>query len=412
MRDVVSKAFSLPETIDPNHTYVYKTGDYGMYRYWYIDNFRNYWEYTNAPKGDPDYDPTCGEAVMVQDQPMPHTTPQFYAPNGKKLTLAIPDGVEVSYNPNYDPYDRHEVWYGAFVDPDTHVLRFLYLDSDVRENIDLWYQYNLRIVDYNIPAYRKYAVNLFSSPNVKDRTVGAILMLLDQCVYSIDELCNATVGDIEFIDRTVKLCGRKFLCDSEFYDFLTSIVAGRDQTDPLFIYKTFYGEEPISPTYLGALFYAMKMQPRYLCAWHANYMLVNIAHRMLVQGVPEEEVEKAAYSELVRAFNSVGDMKYVLDYKIHDRLFSNYAESLHEMETAGVEKSISAVVDSDDFGVCMLYSNLTDYLKHEANFSMWLHIEPMHELSKQQAMEFSRYLEQLTSDTEEGNVADDRGEDN
>ncbi|MHA2068141.1 MAG: hypothetical protein ACXABY_27585, partial [Candidatus Thorarchaeota archaeon] len=58
-QEEVSKGI-FPDLIDPNHEYVFKTGEYGIYDYWYRDQRGNYWKYSNAPEDHADFDEKAG----------------------------------------------------------------------------------------------------------------------------------------------------------------------------------------------------------------------------------------------------------------------------------------------------------------------------------------------------------------
>lgn len=393
----LSKAFGLPEAIDPSHEYVYKTGDHGLFQYWYRDLAGNYWEYTNAPEDSSDWDSMCGNAILVPDQPMPHTAMQFYTAEGLKRNIGVPDGVELTQNESYDPMSPTDVWYEFYSDPEGNG-RFVYLDSDVKENLDLWVQSQLRIADAGIPAYRKYASDLFLSSQPKDRTVGAVLMLLDQGVYDPEELIYASVEDLEFIDNTVRLMGRKFVCDPDFLDYLTELVATKDAGAPLFTTSTLFGEEPLGIRYLLSLLNSLKMNPRFLRHWHANHQFSRIVHRLALAQVPPEEIEERAYNELARTLATSEDVKFLVDYKVRDTLLNNYEAMVSQSagpqvpedpsegeeeaapEDEAVEKSLNHV-PTDDFGVAQVWSDLTTRRADEREFSEWLHSEPLHEVT-------------------------------
>lgn len=421
MSELITKSFSLPETIDPNHTYVYRSGFGGLYRYWYIDQGGNYWEYTNAPEDSPDFESTIGPAILVDDQVTPTTAPQYYASNGKKLHAAVPDGVEIQYNSDYNPHDAEEVWYGIYTDPETGAPMIVYLDADIRENPELIVQYGVRLADSGITQYRSYSNFLYTSANLKDKVVGAFLMLVDQGMYSPNELTRATVGDVEFIDSTIKLLGRKFVCDTDFYDFMTSVVAGRDDTEPLFKVSTHLGEEPIGDGYASSLFYSMRMDPNNMLVWSANCAFVRIVHRLLLQRVPPDLLEDRAYAELSQTFSTVDDLRYMVLDGLHTRLIDNYEAAMEEAVMAqaaaedaveqqegadpdvdpgageDVEKSLT-VVDTDSFGVATITTSLKGMRDFERNFSQWLHYEPMHQVSEV----LNRYLiDHATGESEE-----------
>lgn len=406
----IDKSFSLPENIDPNHKYAYRSGDFGMFTYWYVDAFGNYWEYTNAPTDSDDFDPTCGEATFVDDQVTPETAPQFYNPAGKKYHAAVDQGAQVQFNPQYSPYDREDVWYGLYQDAQG-APRFLYLEDDVRKNPDLWFQYNLRLLDSGLPSYRKYAARLFASNQVKDQAVGTALILIDQGAYTLDEVCNLKVGDVEFIDRTVRLLGRKFVCDTDFLDAMVGFTTGRPSEEPLLKFTTMYGDEPLTPEYLGALFLAMRISPKYMFYWKVASTLSNIVHRLVSSGKVSEGLEAEAYDELARTFCTSTDIRFYVDFKIHHRLFGNIEALIAEVDqfdaqeaqsaqdeppvdeemVEGTEESVEedlgkslVRLQSDNLGVLSIFSNLENYLKYESLYSQWLHREPLHDMSKEQ----------------------------
>jgi len=415
MNNTIQKAFGLPEAIDPAHEYIYKTGEHDIYQYWYRDHIGNYWEYTNAPEDSPDYDPLCGSAFLSPDQPMPHIAPQFYTPEGYKRSMGVPDGVELESNDAYDPTSPSEVWYEMYTDPEGN-SRFVYLDADVRESLDLWVQQQLRVVDAGLPAYRKYASELFLSDNEKDRSLGTVLILIDQATYDIEELVYAACSDCEFIDNTVKLLGRKFICDPDMLDYLTEKVAQKEPEAPLFTMTTMLGEEVLGIRYLASIFQALKMNPRFIRHWHANHQFSRIVHRMASQRVPMEQMEELAYNELARVLATSEDVRFLIDYKVRDTLFNNYPTEAEDTppknpneDEEQVEKSLKHV-PTDDFGVAQVWSDLTTRRPDERDFSEWLHSEPLHEVSPEQ-QEALDETEEVKKDFDDANEAAEAGED-
>lgn len=384
----LTKSFGLPESVDPNHIYIYRSGENGVYSYNFLDLAHNYWNYSNAPKDSPDYDPYGGEAILIREQPFPGTDPTFFTPEGRKLSSGVPAGAETLPNESYNKDDPSNIWYGMYMAQDGG-RRFVYYDSDIKENLDLWVAYQLRVTDAGIPAYRTYASNLFMSTVVKDRVIGAILMLADQGMYDIEDLLFASVNDIEFIDTTVKLLGRKFVCDPDLLDFLTSLIVDRDIEAPLFVIDTFKGQVPLGVRHISSIFAGLKMSPTFLQYWRANHVFSRIVHRLSLQGVPEEEVLDVAYNELARTFATSDDVRTMIDATIRDTLLRNYSiqsesadEAMRSEESAGemeeqIEKSITSV-NTDDFGVAMIWSDITKRAADEQEFSVYLHSSPLH----------------------------------
>lgn len=372
----------LPELIDPNHTYVFRTGQYGIYDYWYIDRAGNYWKYTNAPEDDEHHDELSGVAVLVPDQPMPHTAPGFFTVEGRKRHMAVPEGMVPERNETYDPLDPKNLWYEIYRG-DNSAARYVYLDADVRENLDLWVQYQLRVVAATLSKFRKYAANLFEQNHPKDRIIGAVLMLCDQALYSPEELVEAAVGDLEFIEDTVKLLGRKFTCDPVMLDFLTSLKGARDASSPLFELETYHGKSPIGKHLIWSIFKQLKVSPYYLLGWHASHSFSKILHRLASEEIDPDQVEALAFAELKQVFNTKEDVRHLVDYKVRETLLQNYEDS--------VVKSVKRV-STDDFGVRQVYSDLSFLTDPEVEFAEWLHAEPMHVITPEEEAEIESQL--------------------
>lgn len=383
----LSKAI-MPDMVDPEHLYVFKTGDYGLYNFWYIDGGHNYWKYSNAPEDDPDFDPNLGVPVMSKEQPLPADNPQFFTYEGKKRHMAVPPGILADRNEEYNLIDPFNIWFEVYEREGER--RYIYLDSDIRENIDLWVQYQLRIADANIPTMRKFATDKFNADHPKDKLVGAIIMLMDQGLYELEEILNATVSNLEFIDNTVKFLGRKFISDPEFLDFLTSLVGDRDPASPLFILTSLQGEGKLGTRHIASIFKYLKVPPAYLLAWHASHVYSRILNRLAFEGKETEDIDGLALSELKRVFGTQKDLQYLVDCKLRNLLLDNY----------DVSKSIVPRVEADDYGVLTVFSDLLGRRGDEVEFSTWLHSQPMHEITPEEQEEVSSAVERATEEAE------------
>ncbi len=421
LSDDIKKAFGLPEGIDPDHTYTYRSGERGIYDFWYKDRAGNYWKYTNAPADHPEYDPYGGDAMLIADQPMPHTSPQFYAEDGRKLHVAIPQGMELTKNEAYDPANPRSIWYGVYESPDGEP-RFVYYDTDVRENLDLWVQYMLRVTDAGLVSYRKYASKLFESPHPKDRVIGALLMLVDQGFFDAIELIQAKVEDVEYVDNTIKLLNRKLVCDPGLVDFFTSITSSRDPSDPLFVLDTTHGRNPVGTRHFLSIFKSLKVSPHILMYWHASHMFSRIVHRLAAERAPIEEVEERAFAELGLVLNTIEDITFLVDEKVKETLLRNFAP----IEDAGVEDNGPEAVapnkegmegqepvaksllraPTDSFGVATIWSDLIARRPDEQEFSVWLHATPLHDISPEEQVEIEQQLAATNQEApEEGTEA-------
>jgi hypothetical protein len=383
--------------IDPNHTYVFCTGDYGIKDYWYVDLQGNYWRYTNAPEDHKDFDAYAGIPLLVRTQPMPATAPGFFTPEGRKRHIAVPPGIIPDRNPVYDPLDSRSIWYEVF--SSNGETRYVYLDADVRENLDLFVQYQLRVADASIPRVRSFAYQLFQQPHQKDKFVAAVIMLVDQGLYGVEELVQATVSDLEFIDETVKLLGRKFRCDPVFLDFLTSLVGTRDKDAPLFQLDTAAGRSMLGVNHLYSIFHFLRISPTYLHMWHASHMFSRIANRLLAEEVPAEDLEGRVFSELRRVFVTSQEIQFMVDYKVRSTVIENFKT---------MTKSLDLVRGStDEYAVLMIFSDLNGRRDDELEFSEWLHAEPMHDVSPVQEVAVDAMLGD--SDTADGDDGSDQG---
>jgi hypothetical protein len=393
----------LPDLVDPEHSYVFKSGEFGLYDYWYIDRAHNYWKYSNAPHGTPDYDPDMGEPIMQKGQPLPAENPQFFTAEGKKRSQAVPPDLLPEENEQYNPTDSRNIWYEMYEREADR--RYIYLDSDVRENVDLWVQYQLRITDANIPSLRRFAGTQFSKEHPKDRVVGAILMLMDQGLYELEDLTNATVSDIEFIDNTVKLLGRKFICDPDILDFLTSLTGPREPSAPLFAITSVQGEGPVGVKHIASILKYLKVSPAYLLAWHASHIFSRVTNRLAFEEIDEEKIEGVALSEVKRVFGTQKDLQYLVDSKLRSVLLTNYKE--------GVAKSIVPRVDADGFSTRTVFSDLLGRHADELEFSTWLHAQPMHDISPEEQEEVeasvAAAIEEKEQEGDDGEVVDAEG---
>lgn len=360
----------MPST-DSAHQYIYKSGEYGsMLQYWYRDPQGNYYRYTNAPVDSPDFDPFLGLPLMDPEQPLPEKNPEFFTPEGFKRAMAVPQGATSVRNPTYNQNDAANLWFEVVQQGSKPT--YIYLDADVRENIDLYVQNQLRVVDASLPKMRQYATELFAGTHIKDRLTGAILMLVDQGYYDVEELVSATVGDVQFVDQSVILLGRKFICDLNFFDFMTSLVSMRSPQEPLFMFDTLHGKSPVGVNYIYSVFASIRTAPKFLLQWNASHLYSRIVNRMSFQQIPAEQVETEAFDELARALTTRDDVRYLVDFKVRVSLMRNYS--------SGVMKGLMHLT-TDDFGVAVIRSDLTSLREDEKEFSEWLHAEPMHDTS-------------------------------
>ena len=201
-------------------------------------------------------------------------------------------------------------------------------------------------------------------------------MLMDQGLYELEELLNAAVSDLEVIDNTVKLLGRKFICDPDFLDFLTSLGGLRESSSPLFVVSSVQGEGKLGTKHVASIFKFLKVSPAYLLSWHASHIYSRAVNRRAFEDTPPEEIDGFAISEVKRAFGTQKDMQYLIDSKLRSVLLEAYKNS--------VGKSIVPRVDSDEFSTLTVFSDLQGRREEEIEFSTWLHAQPMHDISPEE----------------------------
>lgn len=395
-QEALEKAIGLPEEIDAAHAYAYRSGEHGMFDYWYKDDVSgNYFKYTNAPDDSSEHDELSGEALMQPDQPLPHTHPTFYTETGQKRAMAVPEGSHLTSNPKYSKDNAKEVWFEMYKAGDEDEVRYIYLDADVRENLDLWVQYQLRVVDVSIINYRRYAHTLFADgKHPKDRIIGALLILADQGMFNVGELINAKVSDLDFIDKSVVLLGRVIIPDDDLLDFFTSLKGERDDADPLFALDTAHGKRPLGVRHMFSIFHALAVSPQYLFYWNVNHMFSRIMNRLHLEQVPVELAEPRAYEELGIIVPQIGDVADFIDYRLRDTLLEAFEVPVEEEAPEGeedqeeapeatedVQKSLPAISSMSTLPV---FFNLVDLRPDEKEFSEWLHAEPWHDITPEQ----------------------------
>lgn len=392
----------LPNSLEPGHKYVFRSGEYGtFYRYWYIDRAGNYWQYSNAPEGHKDYDIHGGNPMLSPEQLFPHQNPEFFTPEGYRRNKAPPEGVKVLPNEAYSPNSLSTIWKEYYLIPEGTGIGYIYLDKDCKENIDLYIQTQIRLVDAGLVNYRKYASEKFQSEHAKTKAVACILMLVDQGYFSVEELVEAKVEDIAFIDDTVLLLGRKFKCDAALLDYLSSLVIGRSLTEYLFIQMTMDGEIPFGYNTIYSTFAALKVSPVFLPYWHATHIFSKIVNKYSLFKIPIDDVESMAYLELSKVFNTTEDVRYLVDPQVSNTLMRSYKTSINKGIT--IEKS-------DDFGVAQIFSDLVDRRGDELQFSEFLHKQPLHsEYEGSTQVEETQLIEQANDSDK---TLDDEQEDN
>lgn len=366
-RDIymLNKAFGLPEKADPQHSYSHKDDTFGSSRYMYKDPAGNYWRYTNAPEDHEHHHSAHGEPLIDPDQPMPHTAPHFFTPAGMKRSTGIPQGAKPEMNPDYNPEDPTNVWHEAYMDPTTGDKRYTYLDKDIHENVDLFIQHNVRLVDSGILSWRYMANMMFSNGVERDTVLAIMMMLMDQAFISLEDLLKCKVKDVKFIGNTVHIAGRKIVVDDPLLFAIAKLLSGKDPESSCFAMNTAHGLTPVGPGLIGSICKTTGVPHKYLKYWHLTQMYSSIVHRLHEQGLTVD-ADKEAMKEL-QAYAGVGvSIDIFVDPSVRKAL-----------QFTSMSKSLDNAV-RDDYGVVYVRSDLAERTYNELEFSKWLHAQPMH----------------------------------
>jgi hypothetical protein len=390
---------TLPNSLDPAHKFVFRSGEFGMlYSYWYVDQAGNYFKYSNAPIESTNHDPFGGDPMLDPEQKFPHTDPEYFTPDGFRRNMAPPPEAKPLPNAEYSPDDLNNIFNEYYLAPEGDSIRYIYLDKDCKENIDLYIQQQIRLVDAGLVKYRKFASEKFQSQHPRNKSVGCMLMLADQAYFSVDELITAKVGDLELVDDTVILLGRKFKVDAALLDYLSERIIGRSIDDYLFTQETYVGDEPFGPASISSFFNYLKVSCVFLPYWHATHLYSKIVNKYSLLGIAQEEVDVRALLELSRVLNTTEDVKYLVDPQVRNTLSRIYTTQ------SNLQKSIK-VSQSDSFGVAQVFSDLVDRTGDELSFSTWLHSQSLH--SEFEGSEAERESELIQIDDENNMMPED-----
>lgn len=215
-----------------NFTYSHKEGNDMYPKYMYKDEYGNYSSRANAPKGHSDYDSAFGDAE--DDDFGPETAPQFFTPDGRKMSRAPYTDADVQWNPNYHRNDQQNLWAARWVNPVTGEHEYAYIDSDLRDNSQYKINRQNALTDNRLPHFRQYVAALFKSVHQKDKTVAVILALLDQGRFRVRELMALRVGDVQMNREVLTIGRRKVHGDPNLVQHLGTLTSNRHPMEPLF----------------------------------------------------------------------------------------------------------------------------------------------------------------------------------
>jgi hypothetical protein len=176
-----------------------------------------------------------GEAEMYTTEPQFATNPEYYTPDGKKLTRCPDcDAAQVEWNQAYNRYDPQNLWVGRWMDPENGSYRYTYVDSDIRDFPRLHVHQQNAITDVQIPALRTMVTQLYNSDRLKDQMTAIALALLDQGRMRATELACLTPADVVIEGSLVSLGNRKIHADNKLLGALEVLKQNKAPDEPLF----------------------------------------------------------------------------------------------------------------------------------------------------------------------------------
>lgn len=359
--------------LDPNHKFSYVGNEFGPIKlFWYQDRAENYWLYSNAPEGHPDHDLILGEPFFNSEQPTPSVTPEFFSPEGFKMNVSCPPEAQFTFNEAYNPKDRLNSWYGMYTSGEGQAS-YVYLDKDVRENLYLFVQQQIRLIDANLPKFRKFYAALFSSENKHDKIIGSCLLLMEQGFFSIEDITGLKVKDLDVKSDYIVLAGKRLSCDTAFFDFIVELTQGRDMEAYLFEEPTFFGEAtPVTSYLLYSICAYLNVSPKFLPYSKASITFSQIVHKNLETGVSGESVEAMSDMELANNLFTSFKVSFYVNPQLRKTLLDKYQK--------GITKSFGNV-KGDNTGLLHIDSTMYQMNSQELEYSQWLHSMPLHALS-------------------------------
>jgi hypothetical protein len=378
--------------IDPTHTYSHMEGDKDHPRFYFRDAMGNFVRYTNAPSGHTDASSRAGDPHIHPAEPTMETAPDFYDPQGRKLTRGPYPGAQVQWNPNYHPTDPENLWVGRWVNPLTGEHEHTYVDSDMRMIPKLYIHQQNALVDVRLPVFRKYVRSLIESPHLKDKIVGTVMALLDQGRFRAQEIAMLTVSSVKMEGAYYKIGHRLVYGDHKFRTMMTLLTRNRHPDEPLFAIPIVKknGEidttlvRRVGPHFLACTFDLMGFSLPAMQTYHASQTFSREVQRMLLEAkVPWESAEiyatAAVALEMGHDLTQEPDIERALPV-IRDLLIDPVViEVLKEnAKKLGLVSQDPVVLPLPPPVVQFVSFDLTTRTSDEQEFSKWLHTFPIH----------------------------------
>lgn len=374
-----------------NYSHKEGTPDHPVFQY--KDTVGNYVRGTNAPKGHEDEDKTASEVDLHYNEPEFSTNPEFFTPDGRKLTRAPHSNSQVDWNPNYHPNDSKNLWAGRWVNPTTGAQEFTYIDSDIRNQAKFKINRQNALLDACIPRFRQYASALFHSPQPKDQVVGLMLMLLDQGRCRAHDLEYIMPCDIQFAGDIVNIKNRLIHVDSKVQHMLSTIIGSRDPNSFVFsVYKMGDDNTPnpayirrIGAHYLIRLLDELGTPLEAFQTYHATQTYSQEMFR-LVEGknVTFDVAHRFALIEVAQEMgldlSLVNDVEGALQLIEQNMIDPIVVEVVFKaVNNRQVDNSVNYLYNRSYPSIPTINAMLMDRTDSEKDFSSFLHTYPFHE---------------------------------
>lgn len=318
--------------------------------------------------------------------------PQYFDPQGRKLTRAPEMGVQVQWNPNYHPNDPENMWVGRWVDPFTGEHVHTYVDADMRMMPKMYLHQQIQLVDVRLPILRKYIRTLFSSAYLKDKIVATALALVDQARFRAEEIGHLRVKDVQMHGSIFDIGGHLVFGDHKFRTMMSLLTRNRMPQEPLFavpMTKKDGKADPqivrrIGPHYLQSLLENMGITLTGLLAYHATETFSREVERLLTENdAPWESALEYATVAVAQEMGhdlsqepNIGEVLPLIRDMMVDPVVVEVLE--RNAQDAGMVGQTQITLPIPPPHVAYVTFDLMQRTQDEAAFSKWMHTYPAH----------------------------------
>jgi hypothetical protein len=381
---------------DPAHTYVRKEGMDDNPSFLYQDPQGNYVRYTNAPEGSADYSPFGGAPRVHTSEPSMDMAPEYFTPDGRKLTRAPHPAAQIQWNPNYHSNDPQNLWAGRWVNPATGEHEYTYIDADMRDSKKLRLHQMNRLVDIRIPHLRRYTSGLLHSDQPKDNVVGLMLAMVDQGRVHPVELAKLKSGDIQMHGDIIRFGRFAVHAGEKIQQIVHRMMNVRQPEDSFFSVPVMKNEpdsvigvdtdyRTIGPHYIARILARLGTPLEGLLSYHAT-QTYSMQLQRCIQGtnVSLKCGHEFALLEVARRmghdFENEPDVNPVLKQILETMIDPVVVEVMEQnARNSGDDQGSDDMTRQVVLAVPHISANLQGHTNSEKEFSGWLHNHPFHE---------------------------------